>query len=548
MAAVGGGVPDRALAQSSSAEGRMVGAREDMEIDESRDAGSFVNDPLALAPLRTKPPPMVPVIPETEVVMAAVGDVIPHEAVQIQASRHALGFRSLWREVEVLLHRADLAFANLETPVAADVLADGSAAVVPGVWYDGKVYSGYPTFNAPDLLARQLKEAGVTVVLTANNHCLDRGPLGIDRTIDALNDIGLLHTGTRRRNAAADQPWHVVTAVRGMRIAWLGCTYGSNGFADQHGQSLRCYQNQAAIMDMIRDLRRQGEVDAVIVTPHFGIEYDEQPTPAQRQFARRAIEAGALAVIGSHPHVVQPWEWWPAGDGRQGFILYSLGNFISNQDTVPTRSSLVLYLGLARAVADGSVVVSGVRYVPIQSIRASADQTGEIKVEMASADGADPAGWNYVVGRFGPAFVHAPTLPLTTLAEAGARATILQRVGRLMRGVGGQEDDPDSGTPAEAAPAADEGPVLMVAGNDRRLGEGLAGPVEGGATALEGAVGPNRRRDTVVVPPEGPVAEAMAPAPPADEGACGPAERAGNRPAEGGVSNRPLPVPGAKAG
>ena len=102
----------------------------------------------------------------------------------------------------------------------------------------------------------------------------------------------------------------------------------------------------------------------MIFTPHWGVEYVHAARPEQEGLARAAIEAGAVAVIGNHPHVLQPWERHVAADGREGFIAYSLGNFVSGQHELPRRTSVILVLGLAQDAA-GDLVVSGARYVPL---------------------------------------------------------------------------------------------------------------------------------------------------------------------------------------
>jgi hypothetical protein len=107
-------------------------------------------------------------------------------------------------------------------------------------------------------------------------------------------------------------------------------------------------------------------VAAVIVTPHWGIQYSDTPIDTQRSFARQVLNAGATAVIGTHPHVLQPWEKYVTSDGRETFIIYSLGNFVSRHltTTLARRSTILLYLGLTRGV-DGKAFVNGVRYMPL---------------------------------------------------------------------------------------------------------------------------------------------------------------------------------------
>lgn len=303
------------------------------------------------------------------VVIAAVGDLLIHHELQIQATRSQLRFRVLWAGIEDLLGAADLTYANLEVPLAAGVLRSGEATVDPGLVFDRKVYTGYPRFNVHPSLADDLVKAGVDVVSTANNHALDRGPLGVDKTVAALDAAKLPHTGTRARGETG--PWHALTTAGSFTVAWLACTLHTNQVADEAGQVLRCFDTPNGVADAVRALARSQAIDAVIVTPHWGKEYTPTTSKQQREFARRWAEAGATAILGSHPHVLQPWESLTTGDGREVLVAYSLGNFISHQPELERRSTAIVYVGLGRA-DDGQVFVYGAGHVPVH-VR----QTGE---------------------------------------------------------------------------------------------------------------------------------------------------------------------------
>ena len=274
--------------------------------------------------------------------VAAVGDVLMHIFLQEEAAAQPEGFADLLRPVAPYLGIADLTVANLEGPAARNVLPGGGERVLPDhVLTDGVVYSGYPTFNFHPSLVTDLRDSGVDVIQTANNHAMDRGPLGVDRTLEALDAAGLPHTGTLSR-AAPDAPWHTVVSSGGARIAFLACSYSTNGRADPHHQVLLCYRDEAEVLATIRTLHAETAIDAVIFLPHWGNEYVQTPDANQRRLARAAMEAGAAAVIGTHPHVLQPIEAITTSDGRQGFVAYSLGNFISSQWALPQRSSAML--------------------------------------------------------------------------------------------------------------------------------------------------------------------------------------------------------------
>ncbi len=325
------------------------------------------------------------------VTVAAVGDVLLHDAVQKFAATRPGGYLSLFDPVADLIRGADIAFANLEGPAAAGITKTGRTTAPPAKLWDGWVYSGYPMFNYHPSVLDALKQAGFDVLLTANNHALDRYAVGADRTIDAIRAAGLHFTGTRKRGES-EQPWYAVTetvrAGRTRRIAWLGCTYGTNGLPDRHGQVLLCYRDRAGVLETIRALARRDDIDAVMFAPHWGAEYEHEPEQRQRTLAVAAIEAGATAVIGTHPHVMQPVEKHVAKDGREGLIAYSLGNFVSNQISLARRSAPILLLGLApdpgRGPA-GKLRVAAFGWIPIW-VR---NENGRMQVEAIDRAGPE---------------------------------------------------------------------------------------------------------------------------------------------------------------
>jgi hypothetical protein len=299
----------------------------------------------------------------TSITIAAVGDVLLHSPLQQQAYASAEGHHSLWKNVEPLLARADLTYANLEGPCAEGVATTGEARD-PGKRFDNKVYSSYPQFNYHPSLIGSLKNSGIDVVSTANNHALDRRALGADRTIENLKEAGLPFAGTRPSNDA-NAPWYTITEARGVKVAWVACSFSTNGIPDTKNQVLHCYEDKATLLSTIRGLAgRRNEVDAVIVTPHWGVEYNHTPEAQEKKLAHDMLDAGATAVLGGHPHVVQPMEKYTTQDGREGFVIYSLGNFVSGQSGTAKRSSLILYVGLTKG-SDGKVTVNGVRHMPL---------------------------------------------------------------------------------------------------------------------------------------------------------------------------------------
>ncbi len=301
--------------------------------------------------------------PQRRVLIGALGDILLHVELQKQGLAAKNGFSVIWASVEDLLARPDITYANLETPLAAGVGRDGEELTDPGRVYDGKVYSSYPRFNVHPSLATALVKSGFDVVSTANNHALDRGPLGVDRTISALAHAKLAYTGTRDREHQR-AGWHTVIKSGDYRIAFVACTRHVNGREDPEGQVLRCDRQAKELKALIRKLAGDAKIHAVIVTPHWGDEYSHDPNEQQRRWAAEWIESGALAVIGNHPHVLQPWERIIASDGREGIAIYSLGNFASHQPELAKRSTALAVLEL-RPDGAGRLALTGAGYVPL---------------------------------------------------------------------------------------------------------------------------------------------------------------------------------------
>lgn len=264
-----------------------------------------------------------PIIPThspktTQVHIMAVGDIMMHMP-QVNAGRTSEGynFTPFFEDVKPLFDQADLVLGNLETTLSGSELG----------------YSGFPRFNSPDEVADSLKKAGFDVITTANNHSIDKGEEGLLSTLDQLDRVGLNYTGTFRTEEDRE---HILMITKNeISIAVLAYTYGMNGLTIPRGRNYLVNLLDAEKME--RDIKTAKGLgaDIVAVNIHFGHEYHRQPSLDQREWVNRLFDWGADLIFGSHPHVLQPYEVreWVSGEGeqRQGVIIYSLGNFISNQ-------------------------------------------------------------------------------------------------------------------------------------------------------------------------------------------------------------------------
>lgn len=289
--------------------------------------------------------------------IAAVGDVLIHYPLLVKGNKS--GFDSLWQAALPYIQSADIAYANLEGPIAENISETGKT--IDTHTLDTRVYSSYPAFNYPINLAVALKRSGFDIVSTANNHALDRSSIGINKTIEVLEKLNLFYTGTQVRNS--NSSWVKIINKNGFKVAWIACTENTNDNLDKYHQVLYCYKKKDAeqIINIITTLK--SKVDAIIITPHWGEEYASKPNHQQINFAHKVLDAGANVVLGSHPHVLQPLEKYITKDGRETLIMFSLGNFISYQGSPQKRATIVLLLGLSKT--DKGTVINGVRYVPM---------------------------------------------------------------------------------------------------------------------------------------------------------------------------------------
>ena len=337
--------------------------------------------------------------------IGAVGDILLHESLQVQASQEPQRHRHLWHAIKGLLKEVDVMYGNLEGPIAYGLGLQGNpktkkAAFAAGPsgctemedqhHFDGYVYTGFPRFNFNEGLAKDMALDGIDVVTTANNHALDRCSRGINRTLAALRAAGIRWTGTRQ---TVTEPWHASSNTSNVTVAWLGCTSAGIPIQkDWNAKSaavLKC-DNTTAIKLMVKELKESH--DAVIVLPHWGEEYATEPEQWQRDSAHAWLEAGAIAILGNHAHVTQAAETYLTSEGRRALIAYSLGNFISHQgwkgrgkNELAKRSSPFVLLGLEKACRHRrcTTTLTEWNYVPLFVWRQEAARCSECKCPKA---------------------------------------------------------------------------------------------------------------------------------------------------------------------
>ncbi len=304
--------------------------------------------------IRTQiPPPEGPEGPRaTQVTIAAVGDIMVHGA-QLKsawdAERDTYDFAPVFSPVKDLLSAADVTIGNLET-------------TLPG---REKLYRGYPRFGTPDALVAALHGAGIDVLTTANNHACDTGKRGVVRTIKVLDGSGILHTGTYRNKSEYESQRILMVERNRIRFAFISYTYGLNGMPIPKGTYVNLIDKELIAEDI--KLAREQCPDVVIVLIHWGTEYERYPDQFQKKMAAFLFSEGVDIVLGSHPHVLQPFELKPItdkyGDTKPRLVIYSLGNFVSNQRD-RYRDGGIIFNFTIHKDKDTALAITDVRYTP----------------------------------------------------------------------------------------------------------------------------------------------------------------------------------------
>ncbi|MDF1571843.1 MAG: CapA family protein [Bacteroidales bacterium] len=254
------------------------------------------------------------------------GDIMGHDT-QIESARQmgdgAYDYSSCFRYVAPYIAAADIAIGNLE------------------VTFAGPPYKGYPAFSSPDALASAIKEAGFDILVNANNHAIDRGKNGLERTLEVLDSMGIIQTGVFRDTAVRRSAYPLIVEKNNIRLALLNYTYGTNGIRVTPPNIVN-YIDTAQVR---KDLEKAATArpDFTIVLMHWGLEYERTENKAQQKLAQFLLSQGADAIIGSHPHVVQPIRLY---DDK--LVVYSKGNMISNQRKRYTDGGILVDITLEK--------------------------------------------------------------------------------------------------------------------------------------------------------------------------------------------------------
>ena len=355
-------------------------------------------------PKETEAPTDPPTEPKMEIThtatISATGDVLMHMPVinSCKTSDGSYDFTGIFRYLDDYAAEADYAVANLETTLA------GTG--------NGYNYSGYPCFNCPDEIADALKAAGFDMLLTSNNHCYDTRTVGLTRTLEVANELGLDTLGTQPDAEAAD---YTIETVGGIKIGMMCYSYATsdsypdrpsmNGIltgTDAEGMINYFDYDQldkfyTGVADAIADMEAAG-AEATVLYIHWGEEYQLSPNSNQTAIAQKLCDLGIDVIVGGHPHVVQPVELLTSSvdETHRTVCLYSMGNAISNQqrqnmnlNTGHTEDGVLFSFTFAR-YSDGEVLLDSVEILPTW---VHMDTTGSSRTYQILPLDADVADW-----------------------------------------------------------------------------------------------------------------------------------------------------------
>lgn len=313
---------------------------------------------------------------DADFTIVSAGDVLIHDNVIDTAAELAgdpsgeagYDFFSLMSGVQEWIAGADLALCSMEVPITPEDIEP----------------AGYPVFGAPEEIVPALKQLGFHGCNTANNHSVDRGTAGLTHTLEVFDNHDLGHVGTARTEEEAGQA-QLYTLERGGReitVAHLSTTMIHNDAYPPPADAPWMVTDVSAeeLTQMAADVRADG-ADIVLASVHWGTEYVHEPTPEQRQYGEALAAAGEIDVVyGNHSHTPQPIEELPGGpDGQGMWVVWSMGNFIHNQDNaccVPESATGTMVYATVEVPEGDPPAVSGLEWAPVTVDRGPTDDDG----------------------------------------------------------------------------------------------------------------------------------------------------------------------------
>ncbi len=273
--------------------------------------------------------------------LVAIGDILLHQPVYKDAvtPKGTYDFSPMFTQVKPLLESADIAVANQETMIGGKELG----------------LSSYPLFNSPFEIGDALKDAGIDIVTLANNHTMDKGEQAIQNALSYWNQIQMPYTGVFQ--SFEDRVEIRTLTKNDITFAFLAYSYGTNGMPVPEDKPFLI--NLIDLPLIQQDVyKAKGLSDVVVVSMHWGNEYESLPSTSQLELARELSNMGVDIIIGHHPHVLQPMNWIERPDGSKTFVMYSLGNFLSGQIGLDRRIGGIGGITVTKKIFQGKSTIT----------------------------------------------------------------------------------------------------------------------------------------------------------------------------------------------
>lgn len=280
---------------------------------------------------------------ETVVSFMGVGDNLIHETVYNDALQDdgTYDFSKMYTNFKKDAKESDIAFINQETVLGGESLG----------------LSGYPTFNSPTEIAKNLEKAGFNLANLATNHCLDRGEQGIANELEAFSNTNIVTDGVY----TSQEAFNAIPTFKkkGITFSFLAYTYGTNGIAPDYDYNVSYLDD-----DQIKsDVQKAKEIsDVVIVSAHWGDENTFEPNDLQKHYAQLFADCGVDVVIGTHPHTIQPVKLIKGNSGNKMLCVYSLGNFIGGMLTTDNAIGGEIKFDFVKK--NDKITIENVKWIP----------------------------------------------------------------------------------------------------------------------------------------------------------------------------------------
>lgn len=305
-----------------------------------------------------------------EASILAVGDILIHED-QLKAQFNEVtgeyNFENNFKYVKSHIESADIALANFETTLAGEK----------------QKYTGFPLFNSPSSIVDAMKSSGFDILSTINNHTIDMGSAGVLNTLEEIQKRNLIALGTREN--LQKQPY-IIQEVKGIKLGVISYSFETPRKGEN--KTLNAIEIPSEVINLLNTfsyehieedlLRIKGQIDemkskgaeAIVFFIHWGNEYERSPNVHQIRIANALCDYGVDIILGSHPHVIQPIEFITSQKtGKRSLVVYSMGNFISNQQYERTNNrytedGIIVNIQIKKSMVSNNITISGVSYIP----------------------------------------------------------------------------------------------------------------------------------------------------------------------------------------